>query len=304
LANIPNITLITGSNDRDIDISNALKDIDAVYLNTNGFATGVKNETYTGIRIYELARRAGVKHFIYAGLDYLGPLTNYNDKYAVGHYEGKGRVVSFIEAQAKSPMAWTNILSGPYAEMLFETLGPKYDDQKDVWVFAAPLHDGALPMIHLEDLGRYVEWALEHHEESNGLTFGAATEHVSWPKLVGAFTKVTGKKAVYFDIPLDEWIVAAFGEKAKVKIGAGIAAENDESLQTFDEDFSKWWELYRSAGPSMGGDGQGIVKRDYEFLDRILPDRVKSIEEWMRKVNFDGTAKKLLSVPEGRNRLE
>jgi len=304
LAALPNVELVTGANESETDVDNALRNIQAVYLNTNGFATGIKNETYTGIRIFELARRAGVKHFIYAGLDYLGPLTNYNDKYAAGHYEGKGRVVSFIQSQPKSPMAWTNILSGPYAEMLFETLGPKYDAEKDLYVFAAPLHDGSLPMIHLDDLAKYVLWALDHRSQSNGLTFGAATEHVTWAHLVASFVRLTRKKAVYYDIPLPEWIQAAFGAKASTKIGSGIAPENDESLQTFSEDFTKWWELYRSAGPSVGGDGQGIIKRDYAFLDHILPDRIKSIGEWMSKVGYDGSPRKLLSVPEGKNRLE
>ena len=304
LATLPNIEIVAGVNESDADVDRALRDVDAVYLNTNGFATGVKKETYTGIRIFELSRRAGVKHFIYAGLDYLGPLTNYNDKYAVGHYEGKGRVVSFIESQSTKPMAWTNILSGPYAEMLFETLGPKYDAEKDVHVFAAPLHDGALPMIHLEDLGRYVLWALENSEKANGFTFGAATEHVTWAYLVESFTRITGKKAVYYDISLPDWIQAAFGAKASSKIGAAVAPDNDESLQTFKEDFTKWWELYRSAGSSVGGDGQGIIKRDYALLDRILPQRVKSIGEWMEKVGYDGTPRKVLTVPEGNNRLE
>jgi uncharacterized protein YbjT (DUF2867 family) len=304
LAAIPNISLVIGSAESERDLVRAFHSIDAVYVNTNGFATGIKNETYIGIRIFELARREGVKHFIYAGLDYLGPLTNYDDKYNVGHYEGKGRVVSFIENQPKTPMAWTNILSGPYAEMLFETLGPKYDESKDLYVFPAPLHDGALPMIHLDDLAKYTLWALENPSDSNGLTFGAATEHVSWSHLVETFTKVTGKNAIYYDIPTDDWVRAAFGEKGQAKIGAGMSLDSDESLQTFEEDFKKWWELYRSAGASVGGDGQGIIKRDYKFLDRILPNRVKNIGQWMEKVGYDGTPRKLLSVPEGKKRLD
>ena len=304
LAQLRNIEVVAGVNESDADVDRALKNVDAVYLNTNGFATGVKNETYTGIRVFELCRRVGVKHFIYAGLDYLGPLTNYDDKYAVGHYEGKGRVVSFIESQPKTPMAWTNILSGPYAEMLFETLGPRYGAEKDLYVFAAPLHDGALPMVHLEDLGRYVLWALENPSVSNGLTFGVATEHVTWSHLVESFVKHTGKQAIYYDIPLPEWIDAAFGAKAASKIGADLAGENDESLQTFDEDFTKWWELYRSAGPSVGGDGLGIIKRDYVFLDQILPQRIKTIGAWMEKVGYDGSLRKVLTVPEGKHRVD
>jgi nucleoside-diphosphate-sugar epimerase len=299
LAAIPNIELVSGSNDSDADVDAALKDVDAVYLNTNGFAIGIKNETYTGIRIYELSHRAGVKHFIYAGLDNLGPITNYDDKYAVGHYIGKGRVVAFIEGQAKTPMAWTNILSGPYAEMLFESLVPSYDAEKDIYIFAAPLKDGTMPLIHLEDLARYVLWALENPSESNGLTFGAATAHTTWPEVVSSFTKLTGKQAIYDDIPISQWITSRFGAFSSSKIGVAIAGEKDESLQTWTEDFTKWWELYQAAGESAGGDGQGFIKRDYAFLDRILPERVRSIGEWMEKVGYDGTAQQVLQAPKG-----
>jgi uncharacterized protein YbjT (DUF2867 family) len=295
LAITPNISLVVGSAENERDLVRAFHGVDAVYVNTNGFATGIKNETYMGIRIFELARREGVKHLIYAGLDYLGPLTNYDDKYNVGHYEGKGRVVSFIESQPKSPMAWTNILSGPYAEMLFEALGPKYDESKDLYVFPAPLHDGALPMIHLDDLAKYTLWALENPVESNGLTFGAATEHVSWDHLVTTFTKVTGRKAIYYDIPVEDWVQAAFGAQSQARIGADMSLDSDDSLQTYEEDFRKWWELYQSAGKGGLGDGQGIIKRDYQFLDKILPDRVKNIGQWMEKVGYDGSARKLLS---------
>jgi nucleoside-diphosphate-sugar epimerase len=92
LVTIPNISIIEGNSYYEPDLVAALKGIDSIYVNTNGFAIGEKAETYWGIRTYELARREGVKHFVYAGLDYLGPVTNYEDKYHIGHYEGKGRV--------------------------------------------------------------------------------------------------------------------------------------------------------------------------------------------------------------------
>ena len=92
VASIPNVSIIEGSFTNERDIITALQGVDSIYVNTNGFAIGEKAETHYGIRIFELARREGVKHFVYAGLDYLGPLTNYADKYHVGHYEGKGRV--------------------------------------------------------------------------------------------------------------------------------------------------------------------------------------------------------------------
>jgi hypothetical protein len=31
-----------------------------------------------------------------------------------------------------------------------------------------------------------------------------------------------------------------------------------------------------------------LVKREYEFLDKILPDRLKSLKEWMDKAQYTG----------------
>ena len=68
-----------------------------------------------------------------------------------------------------------------------------------------------------------------------------------------------------------------------VKLGAEYEGENDETLLTWRENFSAWWRLYqRSAG------NKGLLTRDYELLDRILPGRVKSIGEWMVKFGYTG----------------
>jgi hypothetical protein len=37
-----------------------------------------------------------------------------------------------------------------------------------------------------------------------------------------------------------------------------------------------------------------LLKKDYALLDKILPDRVKSLEEWMRKAEYTGESKSVL----------
>ena len=70
----------------------AASDSDYVFVNTDGFAMGEQAETYWGIRLFELSLRAGVKHFIYSGLDSVGPKSNYDPELYTGHYQGKARV--------------------------------------------------------------------------------------------------------------------------------------------------------------------------------------------------------------------
>jgi hypothetical protein len=65
-----------------------------VFINTERFTLGEQAEIYWGIRLFELARKAGVEHFIYSGLDHNGKETAFDPKSYAGHYEGKARVQS------------------------------------------------------------------------------------------------------------------------------------------------------------------------------------------------------------------
>jgi hypothetical protein len=73
------------------------------------------------------------------------------------------------------------------------------------------------------------------------------------------------------------------------KLGTEYEGEHDNTLMTVRENFSAWWRIYqRSAG------NKGVIQRDYEFLDRILPGSVKSIREWMDKTGYSANHKPLL----------
>lgn len=143
-----------------------------------------------------------------------------------------------------------------------------------------------MPMIYLEDFGRYVLWVLQNPEKSAGLTLGVATEHVTFPHLVESFTTVTGKPARYNDIPVEDWVQRVFGglpQGVNTKIG-GIAYGNDDTLMTYGDNFSHWMNVYRA----------NVIKKDYELLDEILPDRVRSVGEWIQKTGWQGEERALL----------
>jgi len=58
---------------------------------------------------------------------------------------------------------------------------------------------------------------------------------------------------------------------------------------TFKENFGAWWRLYQRSGGN-----EGLIRRDYEMLDKVLPGRVKSLGEWMRKTGYTGEKKTVL----------
>jgi uncharacterized protein YbjT (DUF2867 family) len=288
---LPNVSLHLGSSTSESDLRSAFVGITQAFVNLNSFAIGQKAEIYWGMRVFELALESGVQHYIWSSLDSALKLSGYDEALRCGHYEGKAKVAEWMQSQeqglGKGKMKWSILTTGPYAEMLSGNKRPK-KDADGTYVFRAPLEDGAVPYIHLDDLALYAKWLFDHPGESAGLELKVATEHVGWKYLAETFEKVTGKKARYESVSIEEFMPKEW-KKGDVKLGAEYEGENDDTLLTFRENFAAWWRLYqRSAG------NKGLLTRDYEMLDRVLPGRVKTIGEWMVKVGYTGDEHKPL----------
>ncbi|KAJ5949972.1 hypothetical protein N7454_001556 [Penicillium verhagenii] len=278
LSAIPGVEIFEGDAYYEPNLREAFKGVSSCFANTNGFAIGEKAEIYWGIRLYELAREFRLQHFVYAGLPYASKLGSFDSKYRTGHLDGKGKVVEFISAQPTTPMAWSVITSCLYAEGLSEVIRP-FPDPEDptTMVFTAPLGDGKCPLIHLEDYGAYVRWIFDNPTRSNGLELPVATEDIAWKDLAAAFTAVTGIKAVYKDVTLDEYFKLGIWSNPDAILG-GSTQSNDPTLFTVRQNFSGFWNTWKD----------NLTKRDYQLLDEILPTRVKSIKEWMEKAGYTG----------------
>jgi len=215
-------------------------------------------------------------------------------------------------------------------EMLHEFLGP-YRDAEGTYVFSAPIgmssepsltHSafrinyashvpmlipatssqgtGAVPLIHLDDLGEYARWIFDNPSRSVGMDLEIATQHVGWAYLAETFTNVTGKPARFQDMTPDEYFTGpnmkrsspdspAQNPEGKVAYGRPHLQESDKTVMTFRQNFSGFWQLWKNSG-----DNKGVIRRDYALLDEILPGRVKTVGEWMEKVSYDGEKRAVL----------
>jgi NmrA-like family len=200
-------------------------------------------------------------------------------------------VEDFLKSQPTEPMTWSILSSGPYIESLNEYFRPKVDST-GVHVFQLPLAQGAMPLISLEDLGSYALWILENPSQSNGMELEIATAHASGSDIAAAFHTTTGKAARYEVADLatfmsEFWSMLPNGQDTK--IASSYAGDDDDTLMSYGQNFTAWWNIYQASGGN-----KGIITRDYELLDRILPGRVKSVEEWMKKTDYSGGFKPLL----------
>ncbi|KAF2812086.1 NAD(P)-binding protein [Mytilinidion resinicola] len=284
LASIPGVTIVQGDAFDEATLFKAFSAVDFAYVNTNGFSIGQSKETYWGIRMYEIAAGTGLKHYLWSGLAYASKLGAYDPKYKCGHLDAKGRVSEFLSNQPTSPMKWSVLSSCLYLDMFSSLLLPKPDPaDPEVNVFSLPLGAGHPPLIHLPDLGRYARWMFDTPERSSGLNLQIGTENISWEHVAKTFTEVTGKKAVYKDVTLDEYFASGVFPAPDAKLGYS-ADQNDSTLMTYRENFSGFWNTWKD----------NLVKTDYALLDGILPDRVKSLGEWMRLTGYNGGHKAIL----------
>jgi hypothetical protein len=88
----PEVSIFVGSMFDEKALHDAFSGVDACFVNTNGFPIGEAKEVFWGIRIFEIAREMGVKHFVYSSLDYALKLGGYDPKFRCGHLDGKGKV--------------------------------------------------------------------------------------------------------------------------------------------------------------------------------------------------------------------
>eukprot|EP01116_Phalansterium_solitarium_P020023 TRINITY_DN5785_c0_g2_i1.p2 TRINITY_DN5785_c0_g2~~TRINITY_DN5785_c0_g2_i1.p2 ORF type:complete len:210 (+),score=19.23 TRINITY_DN5785_c0_g2_i1:1214-1843(+) len=105
--------------------------------------------------------------------------------------------------------------------------------------------------------------------------------HRVFPPVGPARRHVTGKPAVYVDVP-EKQFFSVFDQTKP------YAYEDPEGMKWVDN-FAAFFRNSRD----------GVVVRDYAVLDKIHPNRV-NLEGWMRKTGYDGSRKTVLKSYEDK----
>ncbi len=179
----PDIELVQGSF-TDLDaVRRALDGVWGAFVNTDGFTVGEQAEVFFGMRIFEVAATT-LKHYVWSNLEYGLKKAGYRPEYHCGHMDGKGRVGDWLTTKLFSPnrddFKWTVYTNGPYAEMLFGGVFVPEILPDGTRVFAAPLGDGHVPIITLQDLGYLARYIFDHPAETAGKNIEVASDYITW----------------------------------------------------------------------------------------------------------------------------
>jgi hypothetical protein len=272
-----NVEILEGTFADDATLREGFRGCDAAYINIDGFNTGEKTEMYWAIRSYEIAIEEAVKFFVYGNLDYALKKGGYDSKFRTGHYDGKGRIAEWIlwqNQENKDRMGAAVFTTGPYMEMAISAGTPMTPSVEDgVVTWRVPLGDGAVPHVALEDCGYYARWLFDNAERANGMNLEVAIEQVRYQQLAAAFEKVTGHPARYIDTELEAyWSSGPLSMAADLPAGYN-ADPTDKSTMSVRDNFTGFWNTWKYE----------IVQRDYALLDEIHPNRIKSVEQWLRR---------------------
>jgi hypothetical protein len=270
------VAILEGTFADEANLRAGFRACDGAFINIDGFNTGEKTEMYWAIRAYEIALEEGVKFFVYGNLDYTLKKAGYVSRFRTGHYDGKGRIGEWILSQNRENgerMGAALFTTGPYMEMAFSSRTPRTPTVEDgVVTWRVPLGGGAVVHVALEDCGHYVRWLFDNPERANGMDLEVAIEHVRYADLAAAFERVTGHPAQYIDTSIEDYFGGPL--KAAADLPAGYNADpDDNSTMSFRENFTGFWNQWK----------YDIIQRDYALLDEIHPNRIRTVEQWLRR---------------------
>ncbi|KIK55584.1 hypothetical protein GYMLUDRAFT_248620 [Collybiopsis luxurians FD-317 M1] len=262
----------------DLDgIAEAFEGCYGVFVNIDTFSAGQQTEIYSGIKMFELAHRARMKHFIWSGFEYASKLGNFDLKYDFAiHYNGKAIVTEFLKSQSSSPsgdsLTWSTFALGPYLENLRgPLLGPLTKREDGAVVWALPTGDGHIPAISVEDIGWWSRYTFDHRAETSGKELKIATEFMTVDQLVETFTRVTGIPAIHKRFSIDEFLATN-----PVRFSKPLVRGQPDGYTIGD--------AYRGMYSIWGND---LVSRDMEWIRRVHPTGY-TLESFIRQKGIDG----------------
>lgn len=192
--------VVRGDLDDDESLRAALAGKWGVFAVQNSWDAGIEGEIRQGKRIAELAKEAGVTHFVYTSVgaaDRKTGIPHFDSKFEV---EETVRALDFPSYVILRPVFFLENLLMP-------------DTKNAVAEGSLPLGlatDTKLQVIALRDIGAYAKLAFEKHDELNGRAIDIAGDELTPGEMAESLSSMAGRDISHFQVPIDQ--IRAFSE--------------------------------------------------------------------------------------------
>lgn len=183
--------VVGGDFDDPGSLEDALQRVWAAFSVQNTWEAGVEREEAQGRRFAELARKAGVQHFVYSSVG------SAHRRTGIPHFENKWRVEETIRALGFP----SHVIFRPVFFM--ENLPSPWFLNDDRLVTAMK-PDTRLQMIAVEDIGRCVVQAFDRPEEWSRAEVDIAGDTATMPEAAAVLSNVLGRRIEFTRIPIEE----------------------------------------------------------------------------------------------------
>lgn len=165
-----------------------------LYAVQNTWEAGVAREEEQGLRVAEVARKAGIRHFVYASV------ASAHRKTGIPHFDNKARV----EAKVRE-LGFPSYVVVRAVFFMENLAGPWFKPYIDQGTLAFGMKPSTrLQMIAVADIGKYGKLAFEKHAELNGQGLDIAGDELTAPQMAEVIGTAAGRKVTHFQVPIEE----------------------------------------------------------------------------------------------------
>jgi uncharacterized protein YbjT (DUF2867 family) len=186
--------VVRGDLDDVASLEKALAGAWGVFAVQNTWEAGVEGEERQGKRLAELARRAGVEHYVYTSV------ASAHRRTGIPHFENKWRIEQAVRKLAFPSHA---ILRPVFFMENF--LSPFFKPALDQGKLAVAMRaDTPLQMIAVDDIGAYGRLVFERSEEFSGRELDIAGDELTMPEAARVLGEAMKKKVEFAPVPIEE----------------------------------------------------------------------------------------------------
>jgi uncharacterized protein YbjT (DUF2867 family) len=185
--------IISGNMEDPVSMAGATGGVDAIFVVTTPFESGVESEVCQGITVADAAKSASVPYLVYTSAPQADTRTG------ILYFESKTAIESHIKSLGVpytilAPSFFMENLSGPYHM-------PGLHEGR----FAIPLSPTCkLQMISAEDIASFATLMLEQQQPFLGRRIGLASDELTPPQIAQVLSHAVGRNSGHYRTPMQE----------------------------------------------------------------------------------------------------